>query len=158
MREASTRRWLDHSHKNAHGDLSALREKEEKMKNLSKDEKAQKLSLHELLTSASSDVQLAVAEVNALIEAKLKPAIEAYNNILDDMESFRDEIKGQMDDYFGERSDKWQEGDAGTAYQAWITEWENFDVSHLDEIEPIQEPEMAHVEAFDNLPEALENN
>ena len=62
------------------------------------------------------------------------------------IEQFRDEIVSDMESYMYDRSEKWQEGEAGEAYQSWLSNWEDaslddeidFEMPVLDEID---EPE-----------------
>lgn len=81
--------------------------------------------------------------VNALNEA-----IAELNSTVDDMNSFVQEIVTQMDEYIDEKSEKWQEGDTGTAYLDWKSEWENISISMMDEIpvEGLDTPDVSDYE------------
>jgi hypothetical protein len=126
------------------------------MKRLSKAQEAAKAALIEALGKAVTDVNAAVEKVNSEIEATLNPAIEAYNSILADVETFRDEIVGEMETYYDERSDKWREGDAGSNYESWKGDWEGLDISELDAVEVIEEPGMSHGDELEALPTEVE--
>lgn len=65
-------------------------------------------------------------------KAKIEAAILAAQNTIDallkDANETREEIRGVLEDWFNEaeayyddRSDKWRDGDAGQAYDAWKT-------------------------------------
>lgn len=86
---------------------------------------------------------------------ELAAAVEAYNEAVSEAESFRDEIVGEMQTYYDDRSEKRQEGDAGSNYQDWINEWENFDLTHLDEPDLPYRPECAHADELENLPQEV---
>lgn len=43
---------------------------------------------------------------------------------IEDSKEFAEEIIGAQDDYYDNRSEKWQEGDRGQAYDEWRTEWD----------------------------------
>lgn len=74
-----------------------------------------------------------IAKLREAIEgkkAKIEEALEKFQEsiapILEEAEEERQELFGVLDDivnamenYFDERSDKWQEGDAGSAYSEW---------------------------------------
>ena len=101
----------------------------------------------------------AIDAVNTLIEEALKPAIEAYNGALTDCETFRDEVIAEMDDYVSARSEKWSESDAAQTYESWKGEWESFDTSPLDEIEPLEAIESIdtpHADEFEALASEVE--
>jgi uncharacterized protein YukE len=74
-------------------------------------------------------VQAAVADLNATIQQANELIVEVH----DDQEAF-----------YNERSEKWQEGDAGTAYQDWMSEWES-------EIDEVESPEEDFIESFESL-------
>lgn len=121
------------------------------MNRLSKDQNKTRDELIAALNKAADGVREAVNKVNSEIEATLNPAIEKYNGLLADMETFRDEIVADMETYYDERSEKWQEGDAGTNYQDWKGNWEGFDVSEVDMPGLIEEPDMDHASEFEAL-------
>ena len=47
-----------------------------------------------------------------------------YNEKLQEIHELRDEIREEMQTYFDEKSEKWQESDAGQDFQTWIESWE----------------------------------
>jgi uncharacterized protein YukE len=71
---------------------------------------------------------------------KLESAFENMNEAITNMEEFRGEVHSKMTDYFEDRSEKWQEGDAGQQYGEWMGRWED-SLDTLDEIE---------LDAYDN--------
>jgi hypothetical protein len=78
------------------------------MKKLSKVQVDRRDALVEALTAARAKVEEAIAEYNRLLEAGARP--------------FADEILGEMESFFDEQSDGWQESDAGQAYEGWMSE------------------------------------
>lgn len=123
------------------------------MKRLSKQEQQQRDSLVEAMLTARNKVCDAVDEYNNKISELWQPledALTEYNNAVTDAQNFRDEIVGQMDDYIGERSEKWQEGDAGQAYQEWKDSWEALSLEpfEVDQPEGIDLPEIEGPEAL----------
>lgn len=121
------------------------------MKRLSKDDQATRQEHVDNLNEAADAVREAVAEVNALIDSKLNPAILAYNDRASDAAAFRDEIVGQMDEYVDKRSDKWRESEAGESYEAWKNDWESLDTNELSEAELIEEPDMEFADELNEL-------
>ena len=63
----------------------------------------------------------------AIIDAE-GDATAAYDLVdtsaIEDAQEFAQEIIGAQDDYYDNRSEKWQEGDRGQAYDEWRTEWD----------------------------------
>lgn len=122
------------------------------MKKLSKAQEKQRDTLIEVLNKAAEDVRIAVEKINTAIDDNLNPSIEAYNSVLEDISTFKDEIVADMEVYADERSDKWRESDAGSSYNSWQAEWENVDLSELSTVDHIDEPEMEHAETLGGLP------
>jgi uncharacterized protein YukE len=63
------------------------------------------------------------SEVATAIDA-LKDALNAANEVRQELYDVMDDICNTAEGYYDERSEKWQEGDAGSAYQSWITQLE----------------------------------
>lgn len=110
------------------------------MKKLSKQQQEEQENLVNRLLSQKEDVEDAFN--------RLKDEIEAYNEIVQEAEGWRSDIVGEMDAYYEDRSEKWQEGDTGSAYFDWKSEWEN---EELSEIDAPSEPDMDQAETLDNL-------
>ena len=122
-----------------------------KMKRLSKDQKQQRADLVTRLNDAADAVRAALAAVNAEIAGKLNSAIENYNLVVSVVEAFRDEIVSEMEHYASDRSDRWQKSERGQRHEAWKQEWEGLEVTALDAIDAIDEPEMAHANELECL-------
>jgi len=102
------------------------------MKKLSKEQVARRNALAVDLQYKIDAVGEAVSELNAMIVQ---------------INTFAEEVRQEQSDYFDERSEKWQEGDGGTEYCAWMTEWE----FALDELsDPTDDVDL---DGFESLPE-----
>jgi chromosome segregation ATPase len=98
------------------------------MQRLSKSDQATLTELVRKLESQESKVEEAVNELNSVIASHLETvesAIEAYNEVVRDANEFRDNINTEQNEFFSEKSEKWQEGEKGDAYSSWMGEWEN---------------------------------
>jgi len=112
------------------------------MKRLNKDHRAayerHKETLEELREAACD----AVVNYNYELECldSPAPALEALNEAIGEFNSWVTEVQEQMQGYFDERSEGWQEGERGEQYQAWI---ESLDCE-VDEVdtEPDEPPQM----------------
>lgn len=77
-----------------------------------------------------------------------------YESELEETNEFLESVHSEMQEYFDERSEKWQESEKGSAYQDWMDEWN----SPLNEVE-LPEPQELLIEGLDaaeildNLPE-----
>jgi hypothetical protein len=85
-------------------------------------------------------------------------AVEEYNYALADARSFVEEVHTQRQGEYDDKSERWQEGERGEAAAAWLGEWEQPDLDdvELGEPEPVEEPDLEHAEALENLPEAAD--
>lgn len=64
---------------------------------------------------------------------EIEAASNALNDAISQFESFREDVRGDMESYASERSDRWRESDAGSAYDDWMAEW---DEEVCDEAQP----------------------
>lgn len=105
------------------------------MQRLGKEQAQQKEALAAKLEAAATQVQA---------------AIESYNAVLDEVRTFQEEVTNEAQGYFDDRSEKWQEGEKGEAYQAWVDEW------YAADAEDIEVPEFGHADALRELPDQPE--
>lgn len=92
-----------------------------------------------------------VSEANtalAALEYEANEAREEAHSVLDD-------LVNEAQTYFDERSDKWQEGDAGLEYQSWISSIENARDQLGDEIHLSVGED---IDTFDDLIDVLGDN
>lgn len=125
------------------------------MKNLDKTQSAALSDLIARLRAKSESLIAAVRELNDTIltaGAAVTTALENYNAVVEEAEQFRGEIQTEQQDYWDDRSEKWQAGDAGGAYESWKDSWSN----SLDPIEialpaEIEDPEPTHADDLESL-------
>jgi hypothetical protein len=55
-----------------------------------------------------------------------------YNGALETLKAIYADIATEARDYYEERSEKWQEGEAGEQYSAWLDTLENADLEDID--------------------------
>lgn len=78
-------------------------------------------SKHGQLIKAKSD------EINALMEE--------LREMSTDFHEWRNDVVGRLRDEFGEKSEKWQEGDRAQIVSDWIDEIENIEIDEPDDID-----------------------
>ena len=64
------------------------------------------------------------AKKSELVE-RIDRLVGELNSAIEEAEELRDEVHSALEEYFDNRSEKWQEGDTGTAYREWMDEWDN---------------------------------
>lgn len=104
------------------------------MKSISKNQQKQ-LDAHSVAVAAAYSVlETAVDDFNEKLseeKEKLENAEAAYNEVVEAAEGFRAEVHSDMNDYFDERSEKWQE--ENDSYAQWMAAWaEELDKIDLD--------------------------
>ena len=125
------------------------------MKKLSKEQLAERTAHVANLSEAWEVIEMKIGTIDGQI-AELNTLIEKYNADLSEAETWKEGITGQMDDFISERSERWTESDAGQSYEAWKSEWEQFDATSLEPVENIDLETPEHADDLEALPEAPE--
>lgn len=112
------------------------------MKKLSKQQLAEKEQHKTDIDAAKAALDKAVEEYNEAIDReymKVEAAINNYNGVAESFNQWREQIRSDQENYQSERSEKWQEGDSGQAYQEWMDAWgeevEELQVTEPDKLE-----------------------
>lgn len=123
---------------------------------LSKQEQASKLLWEKDLGTARKEIEEAVKKYNEQLETlneTLAEALEKYNGVIVDCQGFIDEIASKIEGEINDRSEKWQEGDAGQAHQSWLDQWKDCPVLEED----VELPELVELEYDDEFIEEFAN-
>lgn len=60
-------------------------------------------------------------------EAEINDLMNAAATAVDSLRAFlRDDVLSPLRSEWDEKTEKWQEGDAGQAAESWLTEWDEF--------------------------------
>ena len=123
-------------------------------------------ALAEVVEAAVDSYNEAVERAFDIYQSALADAYSEHIEPLDlepvnEADAFRQEIVDQLQAHFDDRSEKWQEGDAGEQYQEWINTWEaldldgevGFDLPEPDAPDALDAPEIAW-EEFAELPDS----
>jgi DNA anti-recombination protein RmuC len=105
------------------------------MKALSKKDAGRKAELVGEIQDKATELSTAVAKFNdelAKLREDLTATVTEYNEVVQTAEEFRADMLSQMQSYFDEKSERWQEGEAGQAYQQWINDWEGGALTQID--------------------------
>lgn len=121
------------------------------MNKLSKEQQKKIDDLRARWTAARDLLDTEQADVNEKIsqfEASLNEKIVDLNAIIEEANGLREEIESDAQSYHDEKSEKWQEGERGSAYSDWISSWQN-------EVEEIEEVSIEAVACVEEVPETL---
>jgi hypothetical protein len=127
---------------------------------ISKAQSQQLATFRSRLASTKGNVSRLYDDLLAAIkaaESKLGTAIDEHNAVVGEAEEFVTGIADGFDDDFGEKSERWQEGDAGQAARSFIDEWQNINLSEVDRVRVLRpdEPDFGDIEL--ELPEESES-
>lgn len=118
------------------------------MNKLSKEQLARKAEHVRLLDEGRKKFQAVLDEQNKVL-AEVRAAVDAardeYNELVAATNEFIVEVYGAQEEYFDSKSEKWQEGDAGSVYGEWMNAW----AGELDELS-IDGPEDMELDERDN--------
>lgn len=109
------------------------------------------------LNELASKLEDEISKFNATMEAAqgtVQMTLEEYNETLGEARGFIEDIANQMQSDFGDKSEKWQEGERGQAVQEWITAWEqtSLDDIELDFPDELDFPAPSHADDIEALP------
>lgn len=86
-----------------------------------------------LVTKAGKLSAHALAE-KARLSEQLEEARSAFEAAVQEANDFLEAVAPELRAYYDEKSEKWQESDAGSAYDGWVTTFESkLDEPALDE-------------------------
>lgn len=98
------------------------------MNRLSKHQQAQLVALQKRFAAVAEQVETAYEDFkqrqqDAWEASGADKAVADFNSLLEEFESFREDVTSEMQDYFDARSEAWQTGDRGEDYLAWLDAW-----------------------------------
>ena len=120
------------------------------MKKLTKEHDETRMRLVNELHTIEEEVSDAHGQVTTELEAA-NAIIAKYNEKVAEAEAWRDEVTADMQSYIDDRSDKWQESEAGTEYQEWQDSFAELEFSTLDELVVTDLPEFALAQQIEDL-------
>lgn len=128
------------------------------MNRLTKERVSERDALASKLTDARADLDKALSDFNTKMQEAFGPveaAREAYNAVVGEANTYIETVKGDQENHYNDKTEKWQDGEKGQAYSSWM---EAFDlqISEIDGFEPdpveYEEPDYG-AEDLSNLPE-----
>ncbi len=108
------------------------------MKKLTKEMETQRAELITRLETALEAVEDSRGKVeDAVLEYNGK--IDELNTALLEANEFVTQVTDAMQEYIDEKSEKWAEGEAGSAYVEWMDTWQNIELTDAERID-VPEP------------------
>ncbi len=128
------------------------------MRSLSAVQKNERLTLVKSLFQKRTALETAIEQFNVAMEAasaKVEQAVEAVNSAITDADSWREGVAAEMEDYASQRSERWQESEAGQNYLAWKEQFEvAFLAVEMTMPDPLEMPDADDVaELLEQLPD-----
>lgn len=96
--------------------------------------------------------QAVVAAYKGFVEAvgesepEVRSAKEAFDAAVSEAESFREEMSSEIEGHYDEKSERWQESEAGERFSEWSSTWQE-----TIEPEEIEIPELKDLEEISEL-------
>jgi hypothetical protein len=128
------------------------------MKSLSKNEVGQKTALIGEIRTAHEALEAAINNYNSVMEAeknKVTEKLDTLNSRIQEAGEWVEGIVSDMSSYYGDKSEKWQEGENGQNYANWMNGYESFDADKvdIDFPEDIEVPDCEVADELENLPD-----
>jgi uncharacterized protein YukE len=109
------------------------------MKKLNKEQLKAKNDYSKKVIDNFTKLEKAIADFNAKVaEAfmEVSVAVDDYNGVVEEANGWLADLQSEMQSYADEKSDKWREGDAGQAYESWMSEYEGAELNAVEISEP----------------------
>jgi len=127
------------------------------MKSLTREQIQTKLKLAQQLAEAGEDLQETIHRFNATLHiasAEIQALQGRFNELVQEAQGFVQSIHDEQETYRDDRSDRWNESDAGQTYEVWMDAWDaSLEEIDLDLPEEIAEVPLDALEILRDLPE-----
>jgi uncharacterized protein YhaN len=110
------------------------------------------LELQDALSNQLTEYNCKATELHAELIGNDK---QTHDKNIEELNQIRAEVHEQMEAFFAEQDDDWQESEDGKLYSAWMEGWDyDFDEFDVDDFEELDEPRLLEADDFDALTEA----
>ena len=104
------------------------------------------------LREKADEIEAAFEPLAALV-TNINALIAEYNEIITEANGVIEDIAREVQDGIDEMSEKWQEGDKGSAIIEWQSELESFALETVDDVEVPEGLTFDHDGQLENIPE-----
>lgn len=122
------------------------------MRRLSKAQVDERGRIVSKLRATAAKVEKAITACNEMRD-HVQQAVDAYNELVQEAETYTRQIAEEIESHFQERSEQWQGSDRGQANQDWMDQWSSasFDAIDVDVPEEIDVPDFAAADTLEEL-------
>ena len=120
------------------------------MKELTKEQIIERNALVDKLREDADYIDKMLDSVNREIFDRLNPAIQSYNDTLEEAKKFVDNLVDQMNSYKEDQPERWTESTMGVAFADWTDEWEAIDLDPIPDAEPLDPIHADHADYIEN--------
>lgn len=130
------------------------------MRALTKDQVKRVAEVAELLRARRAELENEVETFNAAVNKAwedLQAKRDAYNEVVREAGEVVTEIHSDLENYRDERSEKWQDSEAGAAFCQWVDEWDSvaLDEASFDEPMELEFDDEDYAEILESLPQEI---
>lgn len=113
--------------------------------------KALKDKVEDKIACANTEIEGIVEDVNI--------HVRSLGMAIADLSTFIEETASEWREEYEEKSDKWKEGDKGSAADSFISDWENISLATYDDLTlpELELEEELDLDAVENLPQEVES-
>jgi hypothetical protein len=104
------------------------------------------------LREKADEIETAFEPLAELI-SNINSLIAEYNEIITEANGVIEDIAREVQDGIDDMSEKWQEGDKGSAIIEWQSELESFSLETVDDVEVPEGLTLDHDGQLENIPE-----
>jgi DNA repair ATPase RecN len=126
------------------------------MKKVDKGRQSELVQLSEKLRTIGNELTAEIVAFNDEISRRwqeIESLVESYNESVQQVNEVRESVHSDMDSYYTDRSEKWQEGEAGQNYQSWMEAWaDDLPEIAVEQPDEIEEPSLEASDLIDDLP------
>ena len=131
------------------------------MKKLTSKQCTDKTDYVHILEEAAKNVDAAITTFNHVLQdarPAVEQALENYNDALLQVREFCEQVAIDQQNFFDDKSEKWQESDRGQVYQGWINEWSNIVLEDAEVALPdkVEVPDLSDPDILKDLPEKVD--
>lgn len=127
------------------------------MKKLSRQQLQEKEQHVQKIREAKEALEREIGKFNTELGVLRNPVEQALANLNDAVTAaneFRQGIADDQENYYDERSEKWQEGDNGSAYSEWKDSWGNeFSEVEMEFPDELEEPDCDAADDLETMPD-----
>lgn len=108
--------------------------------------------------TALEGLEKAIEDYNGIMAAaqeKVSEAAAKLQEAIGDANEWREALNVEQEDYYGEKSERWQDSDAGQSYSAWKDEWAiEWSFDDIEFPPELEMPDCDVADVLDNIPTA----